>query len=186
MLGACGGRCDAGAVATKDYAATLEPTLRPLLGVAERLLAVAQLGGGGVVADDLAGLLGDVPLGAALLEAARGRSVTGVSGSIARRLADRIDSVASPRMAVTDQRLLIFDTENVSQRLTGWQRWFAPAELVARQVHTVPREAVLGAVTAPGRQRRGHLVVGFADGSGCVLSCLPPGLADTVVQAVAR
>ncbi|HEX8346014.1 MAG TPA: hypothetical protein VF657_14930 [Actinoplanes sp.] len=176
-------------MAFKDYAANLEPTFRPLLGISERLLAATALARDSItdstVADDLPALLADFPQATALRESAHGRTVTGAAGSIARRLADRIDSVESPRLAVTDQRLLICDVENVSQRLTGWQRWFAPAEMVARQVHTVPREAVLGAVLASaGRQRRGHLVVGFADGSGCVLVCAPPSLAEQTVQAL--
>lgn len=173
-------------MAFKDVVASLEPTLRPLLGVSERLLAVAPIAEDASadvhVSADVATLLEGGPTLHRVVPAQR--TPTG-SGTIAHRWAERLGSVPSPQLAVTDQRLLIFTTEDVAERQTGWQRWFTPAEVVARQVYTVPREGVLGAAQAPGgRQRRGRLVIGFADGSGCVLVCSPAGLAEGMARAI--
>lgn len=49
----------------------------------------------------------------------------------------------------------------------------------------MPRAAILGAVAAPaGVLRRGRFLVGFVDGSGCVLVCSPPSLAEPAVRAI--
>jgi hypothetical protein len=49
----------------------------------------------------------------------------------------------------------------------------------------VPRAVILGAVAAPaGVLRRGRFLIGFTDGSGCVLVCAPPSLAEPVVAAI--
>lgn len=168
-------------MAFNDLAASLEPTLRPLLGIGERLLAAAPVAED-LTTDDVATLLEGGPPGHRIVP--RQRTVAGWE-TIAHRWVDRLGSVPTPQLAVTDQRLLIFTTVDVSERRTGWQRWFAPAETVARQVHTIPREGVLGAAQAPdGQQRRGRLVIGFADGSGCVLVCVPASLAGSMADAI--
>jgi hypothetical protein len=90
-------------------------------------------------------------------------------------------------LVVTAQRLLIVDVELVPRQRGGWQRWFGPSDLVARDVYAVPRGSVLGAVAAPaGLLRRGRFLVAFVDGSGCVLVCAPPSLAGPVIAAIGR
>jgi hypothetical protein len=114
-----------------------------------------------------------------------GRAVTGTPDSIARRLFDAIDAAAAPKVAVTGDRLLIVEIDAVPRGNGFWGRWFGPSDLVARYVQAVPRSAILGAVEAPaGVLRRGRLLVGFVDGSGCVLVCSPPSLAESVVRAI--
>jgi hypothetical protein len=185
-------------VATKDFATTVEPAVRPLLEPGERLLAAAPLVKDPGTTDDvdvedeLKNLLDPTILlglgthpGNALQAAVFGRAVTGTKDSLARRLFDEVEAAFAPHVAVTDQRLLIFSLDAVPRARSGWKRWFGPSDLVARGVHGVPRPSILGAVAAPaGVLRRGRLLVGFADGSGCVLVCAPPGLAEPVTEAI--
>jgi hypothetical protein len=185
-------------MATKDYTANIAPAVRPLLDEGERLLAASPLvkDPGTTedvsVADELKNLLDPTMLlglgthpGTALQRAVFGRAVTGTPDSLARRLFDAVDTAEGPRVAVTDHRLLIVEVDAVPRERGGWRRWLGPADLVARDVHAVPRAAILGAVAAPaGQFRRGRLLIGFADGSGCVLVCAPPSLADPVVEAI--
>lgn len=185
-------------MAIKDYTVNVEPEVRPLLAAGERLLAAAPLVKDPGTADDVS--VGDelknlldpsilVGLGAhpgnLLGRAVFGRAVTGAPGSIARVLFDAVDGVTAPHLAVTDRRLLIYDT-TVVPRGTGWrQRWFGPSDVVATGTHAVPRNAILGAVAAPkGVLRRGRFLVGFVDGSGCVLVCSPPSLAEPAIRAI--
>ncbi|HEY6592935.1 MAG TPA: hypothetical protein VI011_02325 [Asanoa sp.] len=185
-------------MATKDYTANMAPAVRPLLDGGERLLAASPLAKDPgttedvSVADELTNLLDPTILlglgthpGNALQRAVFGRAVTGTPDSMARRLFDAVDGAEGPRVAVTDRRLLIVEVYADPKARGGWRRWLGPADLVARDVHAVPRAAILGAVAAPaGLFRRGRLLVGFADGSGCVLVCAPPSLADPVVEAI--
>jgi hypothetical protein len=184
-------------MAVKDYAATVTPALAPLLSGTERVLAASPLvkdpgtTDDVSVKDELINLLdptiwlglGTHP-GNAMQRAVFGRSVTGPPDSLARRLFDTVAAASAPKVVVTTERLLIAELD-ATPRGSGWRRWFAPVDQVARQLHAVPRAAILGAVAAPaGVLRRGRLLVGFADGSGCVLVCAPPSLADDVVRAI--
>jgi hypothetical protein len=185
-------------MATKDYRASVEPAVRALLPDGERLLAASPLvkDPGTTedvsVSDELTNLLDPTILlglgthpGNAIQRVAFGRAVTGSADSMARQLFDAVEAAAAPKVAVTDQRLLIVELDTAASAATGWRRWFGAADLIARLRHTVPRTAILGAVAAPaGVLRRGRLLLGFADGSGCVLVCAPPSLADPVVQAI--
>jgi hypothetical protein len=185
-------------MATKDYRASVEPAVRAVLSVGERLLAASPLvKDPGTpedvsVSDELKNLLDPTILlglgthpGNALQRAVFGRAVTGSADSLARQLYDAVAAAAAPKVAVTDQRLLIVELEAAAPAAAGWRRWFGPTDLIARLRHAVPRTAILGAVAAPaGVLRRGRLLVGFTDGSGCVLVCAPPSLADPVVQAI--
>jgi hypothetical protein len=185
-------------VATKDFSTSVEPAVRPLLAPGERLLAASPLvkdpGATEDVdpADELTNLLDPTILlglgthpGNAVQRAVFGRAVTGAEGSMARRLFADVETANAPHVAVTDQRLLVFSLDAVPRQASGWKRWFGASDLVARGVHTVPRPSILGAVAAPaGVLRRGRLLVGFADGSGCVLVCAPPSLAEPVVESI--
>jgi hypothetical protein len=185
-------------VATKDYAANIEPAVRPLLGAGERLWAASPLveDPGTTedvsVGDELKNLLDPTILlglgthpGNLLQRAVFGRAVTGAPGSLARRLHEVVAKVTAPQVVVTDRRLLIVEIAAVPRGTTRWQRWFGAADLVATGQHSVDRAAILGAVAAPaGVLRRGRFLLGFVDGSGCVLVCAPPGLAESVVRAV--
>jgi hypothetical protein len=185
-------------MATKDYRASVEPAVRAVQFDGERLLAASPLvkdpGTTEDVSasDELKNLLDPTILlglgthpGNALQRAVFGRAVTGSADSLARQLYDAVDAAAAPKVAVTDQRLLIIELDAAGQAATGWRRWFGPADLIARLRYAVPRTAILGAVPAPaGMLRRGRLLVGFTDGSGCVLVCAPPSLAEPVVQAI--
>jgi hypothetical protein len=185
-------------MAVKDYTANSEPAIRPLLAAGERLLAASPLvkDPGTTedvdVADELKNLLDPtilVGLGAhpgnALQRAVFGRAVTGAPDSLARRLHDCVDRSPAPKVAVTTERLLIVELDVVPRAAAGWRRWLGPSDQVARELCGVARTAILGAVPAPaGVLRRGRLLVGFADGSGCVLVCAPPSLADEIVRAI--
>jgi hypothetical protein len=73
----------------------------------------------------------------------------------------------------------------VPRATSGWRRLLGPSDLVATLVTEVPRAAILGAVAAPaGVLRRGRFLIGLSDGSGCVLVCAPPSLAEPVVAAI--
>jgi hypothetical protein len=185
-------------MAVKDYAATVAPALAPLLSATERLLAVSPLVKDPGTTDDVSAKdelvnlldptilvgLGTHP-GNAVQRAVFGRAVTGPPGSLARRLFDAVAAAPAPKVVVTSERLLIAELDAVPRASGGWRRWFGPADQVARQVHTVGRAAILGAVPAPaGVLRRGRLLVGFADGSGCVLVCAPPSLAAEIVRSI--
>jgi hypothetical protein len=180
------------------YAESLAPAVRPLLGAGERMMAASPLvkDPGSTedvsVGDELMNLLDPTILlglgthpGNLVQRAVFGRAVTGAPGSVARRLFDVIEAVTSPKLVVTDQRLLIVEVDVAPPATRSWRRWFAPPDLVAREVHSAPRTSVLGAVAAPaGVLRRGRLLVGFVDGSGCVLVCAPPSLAEPVIAAI--
>lgn len=192
------GGCDPGRVAIKDYAASVAPAVGALLDDGERLLAAAPLvkdpGTTEDVSarDELTNLLDPTLLlglgahpGNAIQRAVFGRAVTGAADSMARRLFDAVEASLAPTVAVTDRRLFVVEIDAVTPGGGGWRRWFGPSDLVARGVHAVPRTAIVGAVAAPaGVLRRGRLLVGFADGSGSVLVCAPPSLAEPVVQAI--
>jgi hypothetical protein len=185
-------------MATKDYRASVEPAVRAVLPDGERLLAASPLvkDPGTTedvsVSDELKNLLDPTMLlglgthpGNAVQHSVFGRAVTGSADSLARQLYDAVDGVSAPKVAVTDRRLLIVELDAAAAAATGWRRWLGPADLIAHVRYAVPRTAVLGAVAAPaGVLRRGRLLVGFTDGSGCMLVCAPPSLADPVVQAI--
>jgi hypothetical protein len=180
------------------YAASLVSAVRPLLGADELMLAASPLvkDPGSTqdvsVGDELKNLLDPTILlglgthpGNLLQRAVFGRAVTGTPDSIARTMFAAVAGVTSPNVVVTDQRLLIVDIDVVSRGTRSWWQWFGPSDLVARAVHSVPRASILGAVAAPaGVLRRGRLLLGFVDGSGCVLVCAPPSLAKPVIKAV--
>lgn len=185
------------AVAIKDYTANVEPDVRPLLRSGERLLAASPLipDPGTTedvsVADDLRNLLDPTILlggshpGNILAQAAFGRAVTGASGSMARQVFDAAGRVRAPHLAVTDQRLLIYTMRVEAGGVGIWQRWFGRPVVQVAEAHAVPRDAIVGAVAAgKGVLRRGRLLIGFVDGSGCVLVCTPPSLATPVIAAV--
>lgn len=185
-------------MAIKDYTKHTAPALQPLLAGEERLLAAAPLvkNPGTTqdvsVRDELKNLLDPtilVGLGAHpgnLVQAAVfGRAVIGAPGSTARRLFEAVNAVLSPEVAVTSTRLLIVELSTVPRGGGFWRRWFGPFDQVARKVHAVPRAAIVGAIPAPaGVLRRGRLLVGFGDGSGCMLVCSPPSLAAAVIDAI--
>ena len=185
-------------MATRDYQASVEPAVRAVLSGGERLLAASPLvKDPGTpedvsVSDELTNLLDPTILlglgthpGNALQQAVFGRAVTGSADSLARELYDVVDAAPAPKVAVTNQRLLIVELDAAASPATGWRRWFGPTNLIAHARHAVPRTAILGAVAAPaGVLRRGRLLIGFTDGSGCVLVCAPPSLADPVVRAI--
>lgn len=184
-------------MAVKDYAATVTPALAPLMSGTERVLAASPLvkdpgtTDDVSVKDELVNLLDPTILlglgthpGNAMQRAVFGRAVTGAPDSLARRLFDTIAAAPAPKVVVTTERLLIAELDAIP-RGSGWRRWLGPVDQVARQLHAVPRTAILGAVAAPaGVLRRGRLLVGFADGSGCVLVCAPPSLADEIVRSI--
>jgi len=185
-------------VATRDYTASAEPALRPLLTADERLLAASPLvkdpGTTEDVSakDELVNLLDPTILlglgthpGNAVQRVVFGRAVTGGPESTARRLFDTVDAAPAPKLAVTDRRLLIVSIDARPREGSGWRRWLGPSDLVATLVTEVPRVVILGAVAAPaGVLRRGRFLIGFTDGSGCVLVCAPPSLAEPVVAAI--
>jgi hypothetical protein len=185
-------------VPSRDYTASAEPALRPLLAGDEWLLAASPLvkdpGTTEDVSaqDELVNLLDPTILlglgthpGNAVQRAVFGRAVTGGPGSTARRLFDTVDADPAPKIAVTDRRLLIVSLDTRPRDTGGWRRWFGPSDMVATLVTEVPRVVILGAVAAPaGVLRRGRFLIGFTDGSGCVLVCAPPSLAEPVVAAI--
>jgi hypothetical protein len=185
-------------VGIRDYAANVEPVVRPLLDDGERLLAAAPLvkNPGTTedvdLADELKNLLDPTILlglgthpGNAMQQAMFGRAVTGARDSIARRLFEAVEAASAPKAAVTNQRLVIVEIDAVPRGTGFWGRWFGPSDLVGRYVHAVPRNSILGAIEAPaGVLRQGRILVGFVDGSGCVLVCSPPSLAGSVVRAI--
>lgn len=181
-----------------DYTTRIEPGLRPLLAADERLLAASPLirDPGTTedvsVRDEVVNLLDPTILiglgshpGNLAQRAVFGRAVTGGPDSLARGLYGAVETVLAPLVAVTNARLLIAET-TVTPTGTGLlRRWFGPMKTDARLIHTVARTAILGAVAAPaGLLRRGRLLVGFTDGSGCVLVCTPPSLAEPVRAAI--
>jgi hypothetical protein len=182
----------------QDYTAAIEPVVRPLLDGDERLLAAAPLvADPGTTedvsaGDELRNLLDPtilVGLGAhpgnALQRAVFGRAVTGGPGSTGRAVFEAVAAVSAPKLAVTNARLLILDVAVVPRGGGLWRRWFGAVDQVARVAHQVSRAGILGAVAAPaGVLRRGRFLVGFADGSGCVLVCAPPGLSRRAVEAL--
>ena len=185
-------------VATKDYATGIAPALGALLTPGERLLAASPLvkDPGTTedvsVRDELENLLDPTILlglgthpGAMVQRAVFGRAVTGTPDSTARLLFDAVEAALAPTVVVTDRRLLIVNLTTTPRGDGFWKKWFGPSDVVAEGRHALPRAAILGAVPAPaGVLRRGRLLVGFADGSGCVLVCAPPSLAGPVVQAI--
>ena len=184
-------------MAVKDYTRAVEPAINVLLSGGERLLAASPLvqdpGTSQDVStsDELINLLDPTILlglgthpGNAVQRAVFGRAVTGAPGSLGRRLYEAVGGLLAPKVAVTDGRLLIVEID-VIPRLSGWRRWFGPSDQVARGVFEIDRTTILGAVAAPaGALRRGRLLVGFSDGSGCMLVCAPPSLATTVIDAI--
>jgi hypothetical protein len=185
-------------VAGTDYTKHVEPVLRPVLAPGEELLAASPLvkDPGTTedvsVSDELKNALDPTILlglgthpGNLAQRAVFGRAVTGAPDSLARRLFAAVDGVTAPTLAVTATRLLVVELTVVSTGKGWFQRWFGPVDQVARVVHEVPRAVILGAVHAPaGVLRRGRFLVGFSDGSGCVLVCSPPGLAAGAVAAL--
>lgn len=181
-----------------DYTTRIEPGLRRLLAADERLLAASPLVRDPGTTDDVSvrdevvNLLDPTVLiglgshpGNLAQRAVFGRAVTGGPDSVARHLYDAVDTVLAPLVAVTTARLLIAET-TVTPTGTGLlRRWLGPMRTDVTQVHAVARTAILGAVAAPaGLLRRGRLLIGFTDGSGCVLVCSPPNLAGPVRAAI--
>lgn len=185
-------------MATKDFRSRIEPVLRSGLQVGEQLLAASPLiADPGTtedvsLADELKNLLDPTLLtgfgahpGNAMQQATWGRGVLGGADSVAGKLFQAIAACTAPTAAVTDRGLLVFEV-SVESRGQGWfQKLFGAVEQVATLKHLVPREAFLGAAAAPsGVLRRGRLVAGFKDGSGCALVCATPGLMNEVVAAL--
>jgi hypothetical protein len=183
----------------KDYTDRISPALRPLLADDERLLVASPLikDPGTTddisVGDELKNLLDPTILlglgthpGNLVQRAVFGRAVTGAPDSIARHLFDRVSTVTAPVLAVTTARLIVVQTSTTPTGTGFWQRWFGPVETTARGIHEVRREAILGSIAAPaGVLRRGRLLIGFVDGSGCVLVCAVPSAASRVIQVLA-
>lgn len=183
----------------QDYTTAVEPVLRPVLGPGERLLAAAPVTKDPGTTDDLSvpeelkNLLDPTLLiglgahpGNLLQRAAFGRAVVGGPESTARRFHLAVDAVTAPRVAVTDQQLMIIDIEVVQLRQGNrlW-RFFGPTREVAHPAHSVPRGEVLGAVVAPaGLLRRGRILIVFADRSMCALACSVPRLGRQVADAL--
>lgn len=183
----------------KDYTIHIEPVVRPLLEPSERLLAVTPLikdpgtTEDTSVSDELKNLLDPTILlglgshpGQLLQRATFGRAVVGAADSGARRLFQAVDRVVSPNLVVTDARLLVVELELVDRPGRSWSgRWFGPVEQVAKLVHPVSRDAVVGAVPAPaGLLRRGRFLVVFADRSACALVGGPPRLGRRAAAAI--
>jgi hypothetical protein len=182
----------------KDYTDRISPALRPLLADDERLLVASPLvkdpgtTGDISVSDEVKNLLDPTILlglgthpGNLAQRAVFGRAVTGGPDSIARHLFDLVAGVTAPVLAVTTARLVVAETSTTPTGTGLWQRWFGPVETNARGIHEVPREAILGSIAAPaGVFRRGRLLIGFADGSGCVLVCAVPSAASRVIRAI--
>jgi hypothetical protein len=172
-----------------DYTTQMEPVFRPVLDPGERLLIVASLvkDQGTTedvsVSDELKNLLDPTILiggshpGNLLQRAAFGRALFGAPESLAGRVYAAIDAATSPSLALTDRRLVIADVELVYLRQGGnWlRRWLGPTKQVAKVLHALPREAIVGAIMAPaGVLRRGRFVVVFPDGSACSIVCPVP------------
>ncbi len=185
-------------MAAKDFRMSVEPVLRPFLAEGERLLAASPLvADPGTtedvsLADELKNFLDPtlyLGLGAhpgnALQQATFGKGVVGGPDSVAAKLFGAIAKATSPTIAVADTCLLVLDMD-IKPRGEGlFQRWFGEVDRVATLLHKVPRETFLGAVAAPkGMLRRGRLLAGFTDGSGCAVVCAPPSLAVEVVAAI--
>ncbi len=182
----------------KDYTTTVEPAIRALLSGGERLLAASPLvqdpGTTEEVSarDELINLLDPTVLiglgsypGNAAQQAVFGKAVIGGDHTQGRLLYDALTTVLAPQVAVTDRRLLIVEIDTVPRTASGWKKWFGPSDQVAHLRYGVDRAAILGAVAAPaGVLRRGRLLAGFRDGSGCMLVCSPPGLAPAVIEAI--
>ena len=120
---------------SKDYRASVEPAIRPLLSDGERVLAVSPLvkDPGTTedvsVSDELKNLLDPTILlglgthpGNALQRAVFGRAVTGSADSLARQLYEAVEAAGAPKVAVTDQRLLIVELDTAAQAAPGWRR----------------------------------------------------------------
>lgn len=185
-------------MAVKDYTSKVAPAFDGLLHDSERLLAVSPLvqdpGTTEEVSarDELIDLLDPTILvglgtfgGSAVQQAVWGRAVIGGPGSQGRLLHEAVGRVLAPNVAITDRRLLLAEIEVTPRAKSGLGRWFGPSDQVARVRYEVDRAAILGAVAAPaGALRRGRLLAGFRDGSGCMLVCAPPSLAEQVVEAI--
>ncbi|MCO8269359.1 hypothetical protein M1L60_02005 [Actinoplanes sp. TRM 88003] len=185
-------------MAVKDYTTKVAPAFDGLLPGGERLLAAAPLvqdpGTTEDVSarDELIDLLDPTILvglgtfgGNAVQQAVWGRAVIGPPGTQGQLLHAAIGGVTAPAVAVTDRRLLIVEIDVVPRAQSGLGKWFGPSDQVARERYGVDKVAILGAVAAPaGALRRGRLLAGFRDGSGCMLVCAPPSLAPAVVEAI--
>jgi hypothetical protein len=183
----------------KDYTTAVEPVLRPVLDPGERLLAAAPvMRDPGTtddvsVSDELKNLLDPTILiglgthpGNLLQRAAFGRAVVGGLGSMARRFYEALDAATAPRVAVTEQRVVLVNGDVVHLRQGNWlRRFLGPTKEVAKLIHSVPRADILGAVPAPvGLLRRGRILVVFADGSLCALACSVPRLGRHVAATL--
>ncbi|SCL39839.1 hypothetical protein GA0074692_5502 [Micromonospora pallida] len=181
-----------------DYTSRIEPTLRPLLRDAEKLLVASPLvSDPGTtetvsVSDELKNLLDPTLLvglgahpGELLRQATFGRALLGGPGSVAHSLYEAVDNEQAPALALTDRRLLVYRTELVDQPgRSRWQRWFGPVEQRTRLVHEVGREQVVGAVAAPaGVLRRGRFLLIFTDRSACALVA---SVSDAATRAVSE
>ncbi|MBL7258881.1 hypothetical protein [Paractinoplanes lichenicola] len=185
-------------MAVKDYTTRVAPAFDGLLQDGERLLAVSpvQQDPGTTeevsVRDELIDLLDPTILvglgtfgGSAVQQAVWGRAVIGGPGTQGRLLHEAIGAVTAPKVAITNRRLLLVEIEVTPRAKGGLGKWFGPSDQSARQRYAVDRVAILGAVSAPaGVLRRGRLLTGFRDGSGCMLLCSPPSLAEPVVEAI--
>lgn len=184
-------------MAVKDYTRAVAPAIGALLAPGERLFAASPLvQDPGTVEevsarDELVNLLdpgiliGLAHPGNAAQQAVFGRAVIGGPGSSGRRLHEAIGKITSPKVAVTDRRLLIVEIDTVPRSSSLWGRWFGPSDPAARGQYELDKTVILGAVAAPaGALRRGRLLVGFQDGSGCMLVCSPPSLAPAVIDAI--
>ncbi|MCY1143270.1 hypothetical protein OWR29_35190 [Actinoplanes sp. Pm04-4] len=185
-------------MAVKDYTTNVASAFDGLLHEGERLLAASPLVQDPGTTEDVSARdelidlldptilvgLGTFP-GNAVQQAVWGRAVIGPPDANGPRLHAAIGRVTSPKVAVTDRRLLIVEIDVVPRAASGLGKWFGPSDQVARPAYEVDKVAILGAVSAPaGALRRGRLLAGFRDGSGCMLVCSPPSLAEAVVEAI--
>lgn len=186
-------------MATRNYLDGIAPVLRGSLAPGETVQAASPLiKDPGVtedvsVADEIKSLidpslliLGTHP-GELMQQATYGRALVGPRESIAGRLFFAIDELTSPTLAVTDAGIAIFKMD-IKSRGEGWfAKLFGAVDQIAELHHRVRRADILGARQAPeGVLRRGRILMGFADGSGCALVCAPPSLAEPVVEAIGR
>lgn len=185
-------------MAAKDFREELEPAIRPFLADGDRLPAVSRLiadpGSSEDVSltDELKNLLdptlylglGAHP-GGILQQAAFGRALVGGPDSSAGQVFAAVEQATSKTLAVSGRELLILSVVPGSGEGNLLQRWFGPVRWEATLHLRLPLSAVAHAQPAPkGALRRGRILIGFRDGSGCALVCAPPSQTPLVVAAL--
>lgn len=179
------------------YTESLALALKPLLTGGETLLMASPLTPDpGItedvsIRDELKNLLdpsilfGGSHPGELLRRIVFNRALIGGPETAAAELFSAVASaVGGPRLAVTDQRLLIFTAEIAKDPdNSSGARLLGVPDQVATLVHEVDRSAVHSVRRAPaGLLRRGRVMVRFGDGSSCALVCARPSLATRMTQ----